>query len=43
MKKITLIFAVVMVSLTTFAQTWSLDKGHAKLGFTITHLMIFGR
>jgi polyisoprenoid-binding protein YceI len=40
MKRITLIAAAVMISLATFAQTWSLDKSHAKLGFTITHLMI---
>jgi polyisoprenoid-binding protein YceI len=40
MKKITLIVGIAMVSLATFAQTWLLDKSHAKLGFTITHLMI---
>jgi len=40
MKRITMIMAVVMVSVATFAQTWSLDKAHAKLGFTINHLMI---
>ena len=40
MKKITLIAAVVMISMASFAQTWSLDRAHAKLGFTITHLMI---
>jgi len=40
MKRITLIAAIAMVSIATFAQTWSLDKSHAKLGFTITHLMI---
>lgn len=40
MKKITLFAATVMLSLATFAQTWTLDKAHAKLGFTITHLMV---
>ena len=40
MKKLTMIIAVLMVSLSTFAQTWNLDKAHAKLGFTITHLMV---
>ena len=29
-----------MITVSTFAQTWNLDKSHAKLGFTITHLMI---
>ena len=40
MKKITLFTAAVMISMATFAQSWSLDKAHAKLGFTITHLMV---
>jgi polyisoprenoid-binding protein YceI len=40
MKKIALFAVAVMVTITTFAQTWSLDKAHAKLGFTITHLMV---
>ena len=35
-----MIFAVLTISLATFAQTWNLDKAHAKLGFTITHLMV---
>lgn len=30
----------LLVSATTFAQTWSLDKAHSKVGFNITHLMI---
>ncbi len=40
MKK--LIFTVVagIVSLTTFGQTWSLDKAHSNVSFTITHMMI---
>ncbi|GAB3945675.1 YceI family protein [Spirosoma harenae] len=25
---------------TTFAQTWSLDKAHSKVGFSITHMML---
>lgn len=40
MKKVTFIIAAVMISMATFAQTWKLDKSHAKLGFTITHLMV---
>lgn len=40
MKRITMMMAAVMITISTFAQTWNLDKSHAKLGFTITHLMI---
>jgi polyisoprenoid-binding protein YceI len=40
MKRITMVMAAVMFSLATFAQTWNLDKAHAKLGFSITHLKI---
>jgi polyisoprenoid-binding protein YceI len=43
MKKITLI-ALVAVSLLSFrlpdTSVWTVDKSHAKLGFTITHLMV---
>lgn len=41
MKKTILSAALFMVSVaTSFAQTWSLDKSHAGLSFTITHMMI---
>jgi polyisoprenoid-binding protein YceI len=45
MKKITLILvAALSVSLFSFntseKATWTLDKNHAKLGFSITHLMV---
>ncbi|HEY5744483.1 MAG TPA: YceI family protein [Chryseolinea sp.] len=36
-------FFVVLLSLSfqaALAQTWSLDKAHAKLGFSVTHLMV---
>lgn len=43
MKKIALI-AVIAASLLSFRlpdmSTWTVDKSHAKLGFTITHLMV---
>ena len=43
MKKITLI-ALVAATLLSFrlpdASIWTVDKSHAKLGFTITHLMV---
>jgi polyisoprenoid-binding protein YceI len=40
MKKNVLLLAALLVSATTFAQTWSLDKAHSKVGFSVTHLMI---
>jgi polyisoprenoid-binding protein YceI len=41
MKKTALIVAVCTVlSLTGFAQTWTLDPAHSKLGFSVTHMMI---
>jgi NADPH-dependent glutamate synthase beta subunit-like oxidoreductase len=41
MKKITLVATALLVSFATFAQqTWKVDKAHAKIGFTITHLMM---
>lgn len=40
MKKFSLLVVAVLVSMTTFAQTWSIDKSHAKVAFTITHLGI---
>lgn len=40
MKK-TIVFAAFLLAATSaFAQTWNVDKSHAKLGFSITHLMI---
>jgi polyisoprenoid-binding protein YceI len=40
MKKITTTIAALILAATSFAQTWNVDKAHAKLGFTITHLMV---
>jgi polyisoprenoid-binding protein YceI len=41
MKKTVLSFVVALSTvLAVSAQTWSLDKSHAKLGFSITHLML---
>lgn len=40
MKKVALFLTVLVAASTTFAQTWSLDKSHAKLGFSITHLLV---
>ena len=40
MKRLNMIAAFVLLSGIAFAQTWNVDKAHAKLGFGITHLMI---
>ncbi|MFC5411452.1 YceI family protein [Larkinella bovis] len=40
MKKITLFTALLLSSAAAFAQTWTVDKAHAKVGFTVTHLMV---
>ncbi|GAB3246951.1 YceI family protein [Larkinella harenae] len=40
MKKATLFFAFLCASATAFAQTWTIDKAHAKVGFTVTHLLV---
>lgn len=40
MKKINILLALVLMAGSACAQTWTVDKNHAKLGFGITHLMI---
>ncbi len=41
MKKATLLFLAVSIAGSALAQAnWSLDKGHSKIGFTVTHHMI---
>lgn len=40
MKKVTFLAVLMALSVASFAQVWNLDKAHAKLGFTITHMMI---
>lgn len=40
MKKIVVAFSALLISAASFAQTWSVDKAHSKLGFGITHLTI---
>lgn len=40
MKKITLIAAALVLSAATFAQTWTVDKAHSRIGFSATHLTI---
>lgn len=40
MKRITLIATTLLAANTLFAQTWSVDKAHSRLGFGVTHLAI---
>ncbi|HEY5325810.1 MAG TPA: YceI family protein [Mucilaginibacter sp.] len=41
MRKITLFGAILLASAALFAQTkWNVDKAHAKIGFTVTHMML---
>lgn len=40
MKKLTLIAAALIASWSSIAQTWTNDKAHSKLGFSITHMLI---
>lgn len=40
MKKINMLALLLFVTVAAVAQTWNVDKSHAKLGFGITHLMI---
>jgi len=40
MKKSLLGLSLLFATVSAFAQTWSLDKAHAKLGFEVTHLMV---
>jgi polyisoprenoid-binding protein YceI len=39
-KTLALILAVVMVSATAGAQTWSIDKPHSSLSFSVRHMVI---
>lgn len=40
MKTSLLLSIVLFISSSVFAQNWTLDKAHAKLGFTVTHLLV---
>ncbi len=40
MKKITIAAAALLLSANTFAQSWSIDKAHSRIGFGIIHLGI---
>ena len=40
MKKIAVFTLALVTTVSAFAQTWTLDKSHAKLGFSVTHLLV---
>ena len=40
MKKVFLSVAILFTSLASFAQKWTVDQSHSKVGFTVTHLML---
>jgi polyisoprenoid-binding protein YceI len=40
MKKVTILLTGLMLSAAAYAQTWSIDKAHSRIGFGITHLTI---
>lgn len=40
MKSLFLTAALLAASFATYAQTWSVDKAHAKVGFSVTHMML---
>ncbi len=40
MKKISILSIILFASVASFAQKWTLDKSHAKMTFTVTHLLM---
>ena len=40
MKRILITLSVTLLSLAVHAQTWTVDKAHSKVGFTVTHLLL---
>ena len=40
MKKLNFLALALLLTGTVFGQTWTLDKAHSNLGFTVTHLLI---
>lgn len=40
MKKISVLFVLMLFTFTAFSQTWVSDPNHSRLGFTVTHLVI---
>jgi polyisoprenoid-binding protein YceI len=40
MKKVVFFLTALVITTAASAQTWSLDKAHSKVGFSVTHLMV---
>jgi polyisoprenoid-binding protein YceI len=40
MKKLNFLILFLLAGTASFAQTWSLDKAHSNLGFSVSHLMV---
>ncbi|MFD2571495.1 YceI family protein [Spirosoma soli] len=40
MHRLSFTVALALASFATYAQTWSVDKAHSKLGFSVTHLAL---
>ncbi|RAV98562.1 YceI family protein [Pseudochryseolinea flava] len=40
MKKLNFLILFLLAGTVSFAQTWSLDKAHSNLGFSVSHLMV---
>lgn len=40
MKKVFLSVLILFLSLSSFAQKWTVDQAHSRVGFTVTHLML---
>jgi len=40
MKKVVFFLTAMVIATAASAQTWSLDKAHSKVGFSITHMMV---
>lgn len=40
MKKLNFLAVAILITSGAFAQTWTVDKAHSGLGFTVTHLLV---
>ena len=40
MKKLSFLFVALLLAAGAMAQTWTVDKAHSSLGFTVTHLVV---
>jgi polyisoprenoid-binding protein YceI len=40
MKKVSILMTALMITAASYAQTWTSDKAHSKVGFSITHMQV---